>query len=316
MNVEWISSMEDLTEKCFEPRPFNYSNDQDEGLFEKNQALSVLRNDIMILNLTARKLDKTSIHPNSSQSNKGVLKITVSDTGLGILEEDLGKLFQKFTQLQHDPSLRKLGTGLGLFITKELCKRMNGEIRVYSQRDKGCAFTICLLTEPVMNQTPLLLDLERTEDIIKRKGVKAMVVDDQIFSMNVLKNFLGKLNVEIMDTAENGLDAYSKFLSSVQRKTRIDLITMDLDMPIMDGKTSAQKIRELEHEKKLTPCIILIVSGNCGESEINECIDKKGKIRADAFLKKPVGVDELGRNILFHLIKQSGYRSSERNLTI
>lgn len=72
-------------------------------------------------------------------------------------------------------------------------------------------------------------------------------------------------------------------------------------MPIMGGKEACIKIRQLEKELNLTPCFLLIISGNRTESEISECLDQKGKIRAEAFLKKLVAIEDLYRVIASNL---------------
>jgi len=72
---------------------------------------------------------------------------------------------------------------------------------------------------------------------------------------------------------------------------------MDLTMPVMDGKQASEKIREYEMVQKLEPCILIIISGNCSESEMAECLNPKGKIRANAFLKKPATLEELSKII-------------------
>ena len=113
----------------------------------------------------------------------------------------------------------------------------------------------------------------------------------------IIKELFLKLGIEIKDMAENGLEAYEKFMDRVLRRDHIDIIALDLDMPIMDGKKVAQKIREKEIELNLKKCLIVITSGNCSESEIKECIDPQGRIRADAFLKKPISFEELVRVI-------------------
>ena len=71
-------------------------------------------------------------------------------------------------------------------------------------------------------------------------------------------------------------------------------------MPVMNGKVCAQRIREVEKSRGIRPCMIVIISGNCVDSEIRECLDEKGLIKADAFLKKPVSLDELSRAISKH----------------
>jgi len=112
-----------------------------------------------------------------------------------------------------------------------------------------------------------------------------------------LRNFFDKLDIEVTDIAVNGLEAIQKYTRQVGRGCRPQIVTMDLDMPIMDGKEAATKIRAIETEKGLKPCILLIVSGNCTDSEIKECMDKTGPIRANGFLKKPVNIEDLTRAI-------------------
>jgi len=300
--VEWIPNKQKVDDKCFEPFPFSGSEDQDEGVFEKSRALSIFDSSLIILNFFSRKINRALLKPSASLE-KGILKVTVSDTGAGIDPEDIGKLFKRFTQVSSDHSKRKLGTGLGLFITKELCERMNGQVRVFSKPGKGSAFTFCLPVEPVSEQNSLLYDLESIKKVIKTRKLKAMVVDDQPMSNTIITNFLNKLGVEVSDVALNGLIACEKYSAREKIRDLPQIITMDLEMPEMDGKQAAAKIRKREFERKLHPCFLVIISGNCSESEIKECLDKKGEIKADAFLKKPTSVDELGGVISAHFIK-------------
>lgn len=68
---------------------------------------------------------------------------------------------------------------------------------------------------------------------------------------------------------------------------------MDINMPNLDGKLAVQKIREFEQEKNLLPCNVIMISGNCSASEVNECLNENGKIKAKAFLKKPLMFNDL-----------------------
>lgn len=295
ITVEWIENTDGVSDKCFEPLPFNDENDQEEGIFEKSQALSVLNESLHCLNFTQRKVRRS----NSSKgvkTKRGVLKLIVTDTGCGISKEDTEKLFQKFTQVTSDVSKRNLGTGLGLFITKELCTRMGGEVKVFSKKDKGSSFICCIPVDPVEENTPAL-DIETIKNLIISKNLKAMVVDDVQFSHAILEDFFNKLGVNVTEIAENGLEAYQKFRDHKSKQSDIHIVTMDLSMPIMDGKEAARKIREFEKNQGLEPCLLIIVSGNCAESEIRECLDVDGEIRADAFLKKPATIEELLRVI-------------------
>ena len=75
---------------------------------------------------------------------------------------------------------------------------------------------------------------------------------------------------------------------------------MDLEMPVMDGKQASQEIRGLEDQRKYKACLLLVISANCSESEITECLDPNGQIRANKFMKKPISIEELGYTITNH----------------
>ena len=311
ISIEWIANTPAVQPSCFRPAPFNEDNSEDEGVFEKSQALSVFNDDLMFLNFSKKKF-KRNLLISERDASKGVLKITVSDTGVGMKKEELDKLFQKFAQVTSDVSKKQLGTGLGLFITRELCRGMNGEIKAYSKKDKGSVFTLCLPVEPVVEEETLsVLDINNTRSLLRDKDMKAMIVDDEHFSRLILTNFLTRLGVEVANTAENGLIGYEKYASQATREDPIHVVTMDLDMPIMKGKDAAQKIREFELEKGLQPCTMIIISANCTESEIKECLEKNGRIRANAFLKKPVTMDELYRVISCSLLHRLSRQRSD-----
>lgn len=302
LNVQWIQRPM-VDEAIFQPCPYNSTQDDlDEDTFEKEQNLCYLGTNVTTLNFFHKKIDKCLLSSAERRNSRGVLKITVSDTGVGITDEGLGKLFQKFSQVSDDASKRKLGTGLGLYITKELCNRMNGDIRFFSKKNKGSTVIFAIPVDPVPQQQPSIQKMESLECISAQRTLRAMVIDDENFSRSILSTYLSKLGVSVVDTAENGLIAHEKFQKrATTRAGCIDIVTMDLEMPILNGKLSAEKIRETERAAGLNPCLLFIVSGNCSESEIRQCTDKNGKIRADAFLKKPASMDDLKKVISNHL---------------
>ena len=107
------------------------------------------------------------------------------------------------------------------------------------------------------------------------------------------------MGLENIETARNGKEAYEKYKKSLEEGNPFNIITLDIEMPVLDGKSAAKKIRRLESEMdSLNKCLILMISGNCGELEINECLNKEGEIKADAFLKKPVSLEDLKSCIL------------------
>jgi len=113
-----------------------------------------------------------------------------------------------------------------------------------------------------------------------------MIVEDLAFNAEVNRAFLKRCDVEVIYWATNGKDAVN-YYKQYQYNDYINLILMDIEMPIMDGKEAVLKIIQYEKEKNLPESIIVFLSGNCIEKEIKECIDPKGSMRAHAFLRKP-----------------------------
>ena len=143
ISVEWLPDCREVTEKCFQPYPFNEDDDQDEGLFEKTRAFTIFGENYTAASIRSRRIDRSSLD-RSVRSSRGVLKVAILDTGCGMTKEQTVQLFHKFTQVTTDASKRKLGTGLGLFIVKQICERMNGDVKVFSKEDKGSCFVICI----------------------------------------------------------------------------------------------------------------------------------------------------------------------------
>ena len=240
-----------------------------------------------------KKISRRSFSLPTTTAIKGILKFTVSDTGIGIKPQDQEKLFQKFSQLHS--SEKKLGTGLGLYITRELCRKMNGDIRVFSKPNHGSTFMICIPTEveQALDDDLNTLETMPSQQMIRSKNLKALLVDDSDFNIRVLKSYLSTLGVTDVTTAFNGQEAFQQYKDAIEHHQPFDFITMDVDMPIMDGKEATKLIRAYECENKISSSLIVMVSGNCMESEISSCLDKNGEIRADYFLKKPVTSEQL-----------------------
>ena len=301
VGVEWKSGCSEVTEECFQPYPFNDIDDQDEGLFEKSQDFNIFNNDYLNLNLSGKKINTSSLRsPDSSE--RGVLKVTITDTGCGMTNLDIKNPFQRSSDVSDESSRRKLGTGLGLFITKQICSKLGGEIRIFSKQDVGSCVIFCLPINTVRHLSHQHTDMESLKTLIRAKHLKAMVVDDAPFNCLIIRNFLEKIGVTVMDVAVNGLEAFEKYSALCQRNERPEIITMDIDMPIMDGKDASKMIRELENREGLVPCFLSIVSANCADSEVNDCLDKEGQVKADCFIKKPASMEDLLNAIGNHFI--------------
>ena len=300
ISINWINDIATVEDKCFEPCPFNEENDQDEGLFEKRQAFSTLDENLATLTFCVKKISRNTLNFRQLSSH-GVLKITVSDTGSGIPKEDIKKLFQKFTQVSPDISKRKLGTGLGLFITKELCKGMGGEVRIYSKEGKGSAFVLCIPVKVVSDSRLPLLRIESMRSIINLKDLKVLLIDkgtssiDQIFS---------NINVKIVEKAKNSLLGYHALFSLATRGEYIDIVSIEMDLSLIEERNLISKIRELEDEKDIKPCLIFIL-GEHKHFEIEETIGKRNNVRTVAYLKKPIKLNEVCQTLMYQFARST-----------
>ena len=304
VRVEWKPRLQEVTENCFQPYPYNYQDEQDEGLFEKRQRFSIFEDEYIVSDIYSRTINRASIKKADSTSI-GILKVTVLDTGCGMSSQEAAQLFQKFTQVTSDASKKKLGTGLGLFISKQLCQKMNGEIRAFSKIERGSCFTFCLPLKVVEDHGDYETNIEVLRAKLRAKNLKAMLVDDIHSNHLVMNNFFERLEIEVVDIATNGIEAYEKYMKHVQENTQLNMLVMDLDMPIMNGKEASQKIRDFEKQKKLSECFLMIVSGNCTESEMRECLNREGQIRANSFVRKPVSIEDLERVIRYHYLERN-----------
>jgi len=270
----------------------------------KFAAISLIRSKFQIPNFVGANNDK---------KRKGTIKIEIIDTGCGIAQPALQRLFQPFTQADSSITRRFGGTGLGLYITQQLIQKMGGQIKVYSEEKVGSNFCVLIPTqtvtrEEVKEKLHEELDEGTTQDAIKE--VRALVVDDGLSNQAVVCSYLKKLNIQA-ETANNGKEALDMFKS--KPLDYYTLITMDLQMPVMDGLTASKKIRAFEDEMKVCRNIpIIVITGNCTEREKDECLREDGQIRADYFYRKPFSYEECKNATQFIINKKSMMNSSRR----
>jgi len=310
VTVKWLRHAI-ISDKCFEPVPYD---DIDEGLFEKEDNLSMLNRSRFSESITGflgashdRSLSNNSKIPQHQpqQESQGILKVIVKDTGSGMKTEALEKLFQKFSQVSENVSHRNIGSGLGLFITKEICHAMNGEIRAYSKFHKGTTFVVCIPTISVPSSHIQRADSEFMFQQLSTRHLKAMVVDDSPFNVNLTCNYFAKFEASVVSVAYNGYDGFLKYKECRIKHIDINVVTLDIDMPVMDGRTACDKIREYERENRLRPALIIFISGNTDEEQVEEDLNPEGGRRADYFLRKPVSFSDFQRAVYSLIFRTS-----------
>ena len=213
------------------------------------------------------------------------LIISVEDTGIGIKEGNIDKLFDKFERLDLNDNVTIEGTGLGLAITKKLVDLMGGKIVVQSVFGKGSRFTVSLDQRIVENPTIALDDIPETKnEEIKVEGKKVLIVDDNKINIKVAERLLDNYSV-LHDSVESGLDCITK----IKEGNKYDLILMDDMMPKMSG---TEAFHELEKIPGFNVPVIALTA--------NALTGMKEKYLSEGFsdyLAKPINKDELNRII-------------------
>jgi len=205
-------------------------------------------------------------------NNQIILSFSIEDTGIGMTEEQLAKMFQSFSQADSSTSRKYGGTGLGLAISKNLVEMMGGEIGVESTYGKGSRFFFSVTFNPGV--------IKQQEKVLpeKAKGIHVLVVDDNKAAQNVLSQQMKDFGF-IVDVASSGYEASNKVASN--KHSPYTLILMDWKMPGQDGLETTQKIRQLELTQQ--PKIIM-VSGHKDHSLVSQA----EALNIGAFLLKPV----------------------------
>jgi len=206
-----------------------------------------------------------------------LLKFTVRDTGIGLTQEQMAKLFQSFQQADTSTSRRYGGTGLGLAIAKNLAELMGGSVGVSGEPGAGSAFWFTArLQKSTEAPRPRMLRADL-------RGKRVLVVDDNLAARKVLHGLLNDMDMSVEDV-ESGQQALDR-LAQVQSPT-FDLLVLDWQMPGMDGVELAERIRQLP----LRPMPPIVLATAYGIEEV------KSQTEAglfDSTLAKPVNSSTL-----------------------
>ncbi|MET3293217.1 UNVERIFIED_CONTAM: signal transduction histidine kinase/CheY-like chemotaxis protein [Brevibacillus sp. OAP136] len=181
------------------------------------------------------------------QGKQGI-RFQVRDTGIGMTEEQLARLFEAFKQADSSTTRKYGGTGLGLAISQKLCQIMGGDIQVASEFGKGTAFTIWL---PTMEQDiHVLADTKETEMLIKGSST-LLVIDDDMAMLQLMKRYLGKEDWTVA-LAKNGHEGIR-----LAKELRPTVIALDVLMPGMDGWTV---LTTLKNDPELAGIPVVMIS--------------------------------------------------------
>ena len=209
------------------------------------------------------------------------LIISVKDSGRGIKQEDIGKLFTKFQRVDEDRNTTVEGTGLGLAITKQLVDMMNGKILVNSVYNEGSEFKVAI--DQRLSKEKIEEEKEEVDEFnLDLTNKKILIVDDNKLNLKVAQKLLVKYN-PIITTAESGMEC----LNLINSGHRYDLILLDDMMPKMRGTEVLMRLKKIENFN--TPVIALTANA------INGMKEQYLKDGFDDYLAKPIEKPELYR---------------------
>jgi signal transduction histidine kinase/ActR/RegA family two-component response regulator len=210
--------------------------------------------------------------------NASWLECRVKDTGIGIPPDRVGRLFEKFSQVDSSITRRFGGTGLGLAICKRLVEGMGGSIAVESRHYQGSTFSFRIPAIP--SDAPREVRTPRPAEARDSAQPRILLVEDNPVNQMLAMSMLQKLGASV-DLAKDGAEAVER-----ARAGGYDLVLMDLQMPRMDGLTAARAIRGMTGIRQ--PRIVAL-SANAMDSDRQACLDAG----MDDFLSKPFQTSEL-----------------------
>jgi len=220
------------------------------------------------------------------------VRFKVRDTGIGMSEDFLERIFTPFEQEYSSLTSSYVGSGLGLSIVNSLVSLMNGTIFVESDLGHGSCFTISLplpmapksaASRPVMDEEGLVEQL---------KDRRVLVAEDNDINREIISLMLEKLGLAV-DTAVNGRDVLNKFTQS--SPDSYSMILMDIQMPVMDGLEAARQIRASARPDRRIPIVAL--SANAFDEDTQRSLDAG----MQAHLAKPVDIIELKRILKLYI---------------
>lgn len=236
------------------------------------------------------------------------LKVIVADTGIGIPEEKQEEIFEAFQQVDGATMRKYGGTGLGLSITKEFAQLLGGVCKVQSSEGEGSIFTLLIpslpegLSELEENRVKEEAAISAAEEISSEqliehlpvdaaeisneystvlKGKTVLVVDDDHRNIFAVKNALEKEGMDVK-VAENGMEC----LKTIEESNEVDIVLMDIMMPVMDGYETMQRIRLMEKHHEVP---IIALTAKAMKSDRRKCIESG----ASDYISKPLNLEQL-----------------------
>lgn len=224
--------------------------------------------------------------PAGTEARPAIVRVSVTDSGIGIPAGKLDEIFGKFTQADATTTRRYGGTGLGLAIARELVQLMGGTVGVESEPGKGSRFWFTVPLEVLAGNAARSRERARSRDRgTPGAGLRVLVAEDNPVNQKVAMRMLERIGCRV-DIASDGEEAVA-----MMQLLPYDLVLMDCLMPAMDGYGASRKIRELPGPAAETPIVALTASVRPGD------VERCRQAGMNDHLAKPVVFDELADKV-------------------
>ena len=244
-----------------------------------------------------------TVEPDQDGAEPTALRFTVADTGIGIGEDKLARIFERFTQADSSTTRRFGGSGLGLTISKRLVELMGGRIGVSSAVGKGSAFAFTIPFEVWAADNRPVSAPEGSDSDAPLRPLRILMAEDSPDNCTIALAYLEDAPYQI-DIAETGLIACEMFKAG-----HYDLVLMDRQMPVMDGLIATQTLRAWEQANGRSPTPIIALTASALKGDREMCL----AAGCTAYLTKPIKQDVLLQAIRDYsatALRSEGYDSS------
>ncbi|MBF0101456.1 MAG: transporter substrate-binding domain-containing protein, partial [Desulfobacterales bacterium] len=223
-----------------------------------------------------------SISPVQVEKETAFIRFSIRDTGIGMTGEQKEKLFQAFQQADTSTTRKYGGTGLGLIISKKLAEMMGGKIGVDSTPDKGSTFWFTAKFGRCKKLEKVKRNVDMPNEVDEIRGAHLLLVEDNEINQQLAVELLGDEGF-FVSVAENGIIGLNKIKDASGEKP-YDVVLMDLQMPVMDGRTATKEIRKWETEMNLNSIPIIAMTADAMSGVRDDVL----KVGMNDYVTKPI----------------------------
>ena len=243
--------------------------------------INLVSNAIKFSSQGSIRIDACEVGGRAAGATGVMLEFAVTDNGIGIAKEKQDLLFQTFSQVDNSSTRVYGGSGLGLSIVSKLALAMGGEVGLQSELGSGSRFWFRV---PVQRSLDVPEHAEAVAQVATLQiicSAHVLVVEDDLFNLEVISALLDQFGITVR-AAPDGQQA----LAALMQGAQVDLIFMDLQMPVLDGYAATEQIRQWEAQTGRSRCPIIAQSADAFAPDRQRCLD----VGMDDFLAKPIDI--------------------------